>query len=190
MGRLVHAATALGDAAFLLPASLALFFVLLWRAPRVAALWAATLVVFLSLTVAAKLAFHGCGPRLRSPSGHTAFSALFYGCAALVLMAGLDRLTRWAIGIGAVALVAVISVSRLWLDVHSPEEVVAGLLIGGVGVAVFSWLRPPMERPVISVPVLGAGLVLLALLVGGRHFGIEHWVGRGARWLPAFDLCL
>lgn len=190
MNRLVLAATHLGDAALLLPASLGLFGLLLWRSPRAALLWAALVAACLSATLAAKLLLHACGPALRSPSGHAAFSALFYGCAAVIVTDGLGRAARAAAAAAALAVVAAIAVSRVWLDYHSPEEVAAGLGIGGLGVAAFALARPRLGRPLPSAPLLAAGLVALAVLVGGRHLGVEHWVGRGARWLPALDLCL
>ena len=155
-----------------------------------AALWAVVLVACLSAMVGAKLLFHGCGPRFQSPSGHTAFSALFYGCAALIVTAGRPKPLRWLIAAGALAVVAAVSVSRVWLRAHSPEEVAAGLAVGALGVAAFARFRLPLDRPVVTAPVLAAGLVGLALLVGGRHLGIEHWVGRAARLAPALDVCL
>lgn len=188
-GRSLQAATHLGDAALLLPASLALFVILWLRAPRAALLWAGVLVACLSAMLAAKLAFYGCGPRFQSPSGHAAFGTLFYGCAALVVGAGQPRPMRALILVGALLAVAGVTVSRVWLRVHSAEEVAAGLLVGALGVAAFARFRPPLDRAVLTPPLLGAGLVALLLLVGGRHLGVEHWVGRAARLMPALDLC-
>src|SRR4051794_18400499 len=92
---LMQTITSLGDSGLLLPASFCVFGYLLYRgAYSVALIWATVLMVGLGATLVAKLGFHACGveiglPDIRSPSGHTAFSAIFFGCASL--LAGFGR---------------------------------------------------------------------------------------------------
>lgn len=62
------------------------------------------------------------------PSGHT-----LSGFAAATVLFCRNR----KIGIGAYALAALIAFSRLYLSVHFPSDVVAGMLLG-IGVGVFS----------------------------------------------------
>ena len=65
------------------------------------------------------------------PSGHAASAAIAYGTIAY-LAARLHRhaVTRWAILIIAAVMILLVAVSRLYLGVHHPSDVIAGLLIG------------------------------------------------------------
>ena len=60
------------------------------------------------------------------PSGHTAAS--FTAVTALWLAGGVPRWLRWA----ALALAVVIALSRLYLYVHWPTDVLGGALLGAV----------------------------------------------------------
>src|SRR3954466_16310223 len=86
--------TGLGDSGLLLPASVGVFGYLVYqRAYSVALAWASALGLCLGLTVATKLGFNACGAEvpmldISSPSGHTSFSATFFGCCALIAAAG------------------------------------------------------------------------------------------------------
>lgn len=151
--------------------------------------WVAVLAGVISVIGAMKLVFYECGPRFQSPSGHSAFSAVFYGCAALLVAVGQRPAVRTLGGLGALALIAAISLSRVWLGYHSWEEVTAGLSIGALGVLAFWRVCPPLDRPVLTLPVLAAVLGLGLLLAGGRHFGIEGLVYRAQAYLPSFDVC-
>lgn len=65
------------------------------------------------------------------PSGHSLNSALLYITMALVFGALLQsRGRRWALLAGAVFLSLAIAWSRVWLGVHWPSDVIAGLLAG------------------------------------------------------------
>lgn len=88
-----------------------------------------------------KLAFHrlrpetffGAAPDTFSfPSGHALFNLCFYGALAAVL-AGRARSPWPRIGLWLVATVLVLGIawSRLYLGVHYPTDVLAGLLVGG-----------------------------------------------------------
>ncbi|WP_446741456.1 phosphatase PAP2 family protein [Sphingobium yanoikuyae] len=57
------------------------------------------------------------------PSGHAAGNMMFFG--ALAMLAG----RRWAYGAGG-AMIALIGVSRVWLGVHWPSDVMAGWIEG------------------------------------------------------------
>jgi membrane-associated phospholipid phosphatase len=67
------------------------------------------------------------------PSGHALGSLVLYGFLAYVLAEQFPRFSRWIYGF-AVALIAVIGFSRLYLGVHWPTDVVAGYAVG------FLWL--------------------------------------------------
>ena len=65
------------------------------------------------------------------PSGHASNAAIAYGTIAyLIARLHHRRVVRWAIMIAAVVLVVLVSLSRIYIGVHYPSDVVAGLLFG------------------------------------------------------------
>lgn len=84
------------------------------------------------------------------PSGHALGSAAFYATCA-VLLQPYTRRDRLLLG-AAVLLAALVSVSRVFLGVHYPSDVTAGLLIGlgwaALCTAVFAAWRAEEGRPV------------------------------------------
>jgi undecaprenyl-diphosphatase len=76
-------------------------------------------------------------PRTPSfPSGHSLFSFCFYGVLAGLLADRIDS-RRWQVLIWAIAalLVGAIGLSRIYLGVHYPSDVVAGYLTGTLWVS-------------------------------------------------------
>jgi membrane-associated phospholipid phosphatase len=103
------------------------------------------------------------------PSGHAQASMVLWGRMA----AGLRR-RAWVIGLGL--LIFLISLSRLYLGVHFPSDVLAGWVVGGILLALFLLLEKPVGAW-IGRQTLGLQLVipLLAALV---------IIGKGA-WMSA-----
>jgi undecaprenyl-diphosphatase len=100
------------------------------------------------LDVALKLAFHrprpvaffGATPNSYSfPSGHALGSLCFYGILAAILASlARGRGTKLCIWIAAVLLAGMIGLSRIYLGVHYPSDVIAGycaaiVWVGAVG---------------------------------------------------------
>jgi membrane-associated phospholipid phosphatase len=174
MRAMLSLATALGNAAFLLPATALVAASLLLAGSRRAALsWAAAIGLCVALTVLAKLLFHACGAALpglaiRSPSGHTSVSTTFYACAVLTLAAERPLALRLGLALAGAALIAFIAVSRILLHAHTPQEVVAGLMVGLLCVLYYALLGPPGAAPALRwhLPVLA--LVALSI-VAHRH---------------------
>jgi len=119
--------------------------VLWWRAKRRAALWlAVTTLGALVLDLALKYAFHrhrptpyfGSLPTTYSfPSGHSLFSFCFYGTLAGLMAARTSsRPLKVAIYVLAALLILSIGLSRIYLGVHYPTDVVAGYLAAGIWV--------------------------------------------------------
>jgi membrane-associated phospholipid phosphatase len=194
---MMHALSSLGDAALLLPASLILLAYLgVSRQLAAAAIWGVALVACGIATIAAKLLFHTCGAALSdldivSPSGHASLASVFYGSLGILVASGRPRWQRAIFGISAVALLGLIGLSRVRTGAHSPEEVVLGLVIGGLCVALFAALhRKRVVPPVSPVPLTLGFLVALAVL-GGRHFTLEPIIGGLARRISAvLDVCM
>jgi membrane-associated phospholipid phosphatase len=190
MNAMLKLVTDLGDAAFLAPASIVLMGYLLFRrSAQAAAAWLTALGLCAGLTILAKVAFYACGTELaslliRSPSGHASLSSTFYCCGALVLSANRERPVRLAFLLASGAIVLAIAASRVLLHAHTPEEVVAGLLIGLCCIAWFAFRRLRTNMP--TLPLLPAAVVVLALAVvtHGRHIGVESRIARLAQDLP------
>src|SRR5262249_40629723 len=70
------------------------------------------------------------------PSGHAALSATFYGTIAYLLILHVMRreLLRVVVGSTAALLVLTIGVSRIYLGVHYPSDVLAGWAVGAIWV--------------------------------------------------------
>ena len=65
------------------------------------------------------------------PSGHAIYATCFFGAAAIVLAAEFrDGLGRTAIGAASVLLITGIGLSRIYLGVHYPTDVLGGYLVG------------------------------------------------------------
>ena len=143
--RIMFAVSFMGSAGLVLAAALAfaLFRYYRWRG---AAIWlAVTLAGALVLDLALKFAFHrprpvpffGPVPQTYSfPSGHSLFSFCFYGVLAGLLA---DRARHtWLqvlIWTAAAVLVLAIGISRIYLGVHYPSDVMAGFLVGAIWTA-------------------------------------------------------
>jgi undecaprenyl-diphosphatase len=119
--------------------------VLWWRAKRRAALWlAVTTLGALVLDLALKYAFHrhrptpffGSLPTTYSfPSGHSLFSFCFFGTlAGLMASRTSSKSLKAVIYVLAALLIFSIGLSRIYLGVHYPTDVVAGYLAAGIWV--------------------------------------------------------
>ena len=88
--------------------------------------------------------FFGTDPSSYSfPSGHALYSLCFYGVLATVLAAHTpERAARIAICVAAALLVAGIGLSRVYLGVHYPSDVIAGYLSAAFVVGAVFTLSP------------------------------------------------
>jgi membrane-associated phospholipid phosphatase len=128
-------------AAFMI--SLLLFLSLRWR--RAAAWLAITMAGALVLDLALKYGFHRARPTpffgpmphtYSFPSGHALFSFCFYGVLAGLLTARIRSLIwRILIWMVAAAVILGIGLSRIYLGVHYPSDVIAGYLAAALWVS-------------------------------------------------------
>jgi undecaprenyl-diphosphatase len=123
---------------------------LYFRHARTAALLAITMLGVAALDVALKHAFHrprpvaffGATPSSYSfPSGHALGSFCFYGILAAILTAHLPgRGAKFCVWTAAAILVGMIGLSRIYLGVHYPSDVMAGYCAGAVWVGAVGFL--------------------------------------------------
>jgi hypothetical protein len=95
------------------------------------------------------------------PSGHSQGAAVTWVYVARILAAG-SRHKRW-VWYAAALLAALIAFSRLYLGVHFPQDVIAGLAIGTAFLAVWLWVEP-RARSWLAGLSLGWKLGLAALI--------------------------
>ncbi|QHI96990.1 hypothetical protein GT347_02705 [Xylophilus rhododendri] len=163
-----------GDTALLLPAAAALGLAFLLRpgARMLAFRWALAFGSVGFLVLATKIAFIGWGignaaADFTGLSGHSALSAVFWPVVGWIAARNHGVvLRRLAIG-GGVAFALGIGLSRLVLHLHSPSEVVSGLL---VGFSASAWLIGSSRQgvgPLRTVVSFAAVFVLGLILV--RH---------------------
>ena len=87
------------------------------------------------------------------PSGHSALGMVAYGVlAVLVSRSRLPLAVRRAAIVGLAILIGLIGLSRIWLGVHYPTDVLAGWVAGGVIVLAYGTLT----RRVSPEPAEGA----------------------------------
>lgn len=115
------------------------------------------------------------------PSGHAQMAATLWGGIAAQLRVG------W-VWIVAVVLVLLIAVSRLILHVHSPLDVLVGLLLGAVFAGMAARVRFPQGTSLRWVPPLVALAVAAFLPSGGpREYAVGLGLFAGFWWArPAF----
>lgn len=143
--RLMFAISFMGSSGLIASAlvAFALFRHFQWRR---AAIWlVVTLAGALVLDLTLKFAFHrprpvpffGPIPRTYSfPSGHSLFSFCFYGVLAGLLTGRVRSMSaRVLIWLVAALLVLAIGLSRIYLGVHYPSDVIAGYLAGTIWAA-------------------------------------------------------
>ena len=131
--------TRLGELQVLLPAVLLAVLSLALRREtrRMAVTWLALVAGAVALTLASKLAFMGWGlgwsrMNFTGVSGHAMLAAALLPVLLVALVPTGSSLARGcALGLGA-ALALLVGASRMALGAHSPSEVVAGLVLGGV----------------------------------------------------------
>ena len=180
MTRAMTGITFLGGDGLVIAALLATITFLIARRRR-AALWlVVTLAGATVLDLTLKFAFHrprpapffGPLPRTYSfPSGHALFSFCFYGVLA-GLVAGRVRSIwlRIVIWLAAGLLVFAIGLSRIYLGVHHPSDVIAGYLTATLWVATMIFLDRWRKRKAIRVAK--KAVILLVCVIALRDYSL------------------
>ncbi|EPS9201468.1 phosphatase PAP2 family protein [Klebsiella pneumoniae] len=161
-----------GDSTVLLPSAAAVFMVLFLRRPsrQIAWQWGLLFGITGAIVSASKLAFMGWGIGIRELdftgfSGHTALSSAFWPIFLWLLCArGSVALRRTAMVMGYL-LAGLVGYSRLAIHAHSPSEVIAGLLLGACGSALFLLMQRNSSRAVDAQLSWGGVLSLIIIPV-------------------------
>lgn len=159
-----------GDSTVLLPSAAAVFMVLFLRRPsrQIAWQWGLLFGITGAIVSASKLAFMGWGIGIRELdftgfSGHTALSTVFWPIFLWLLCTrGSIALRRTAMVMGYL-LAGLVGYSRLAIHAHSPSEVIAGLLLGACGSALFLLLQRNSSR-VVDAQLSWGGLFSLIII--------------------------
>jgi len=85
------------------------------------------------------------------PSGHAMGSTIVYGSAAFLFAAAFPRF-RWAFRLGAAVLVFLIGLSRVYLGVHWPSDVLGGFAAGLVVVFIVAYWYARDKTPFAPQP--------------------------------------
>jgi len=108
-----------------------------------------------------------------APSGHTAFATIVYGSLAAILAVVDGRRRAWVAATVCVGVILAVAVTRVTLDRHTAGDVVAGLLVAGIGVGVFAraLALQVKDRPLGAMGVfLTMAVVTVGLLAAGVRF--------------------
>ena len=169
-----------GDSTVLLPSAAAVFIVLFLRRPsrQIAWQWGLLFGITGAIVSASKLAFMGWGIGIRELdftgfSGHTALSTAFWPIFLWLLCTrGSVALRRTAVVMGYL-LAGLVGYSRLAIHAHSPSEVIAGLLLGACGSALFLLLQRNSSRVVDAQLSWGGVLSLIIIPVVLLNIGTK-----------------
>ncbi|MFN2994106.1 phosphatase PAP2 family protein [Serratia plymuthica] len=168
--------TFFGDSMLLLPCALILFVALIApRATRTAGWqWALIFGCAGGMVCVSKLAFMGWGIGIKSYdftgfSGHSALAASIWPVLLWTLTGRFSHAVRSIMLVVGLILPLTIGLSRLAIRVHSPSEVVSGLVLGYMASTLFLWLQRGKPRPQLSLPQIAVALALPLVLMGVRQ---------------------
>jgi membrane-associated phospholipid phosphatase len=187
--------TDFGNAVILVPLCLA---VAVWIGSRVslryALLWLACVGAVTVTTALLKIWFIGCHydvSGIHSPSGHTSFSVMAYGGSTIVLGAGAPDVQRKLMTIACLLWVLCIGITRVLVHAHTPQEVVAGYVVGGVGVAIFAALYRADSRPGTAAILATALAATVLAVLPLSQVSFESDLGWLGGWLVReFPICV
>jgi membrane-associated phospholipid phosphatase len=108
------------------------------------------------------------------PSGHAMHSTTIWGTLAA-------SLRKWGTWIAAILLIFMIGLSRLYLGMHFPSDVLAGWFLGALLVAVLFWVEKPVvnwiKGQTIAQKIILAFILSLVILAFGflARFSLGNW---------------
>ncbi len=174
--------TNLGDLAVLLPLSaVMLVWLLLWPRWDAARWWVLSVAFCVGATSILKIYYNACPEILSSnPSGHTGLSVLVYGAIFVLVSARTKTWQKIALISVGIALAIGIAITRVLIGAHSIPEVVIGIAVGAISLAIFVFgfrRSTPAALPSWSLAVPA---MLVILLLNGHQLQFEdifHFLG-------------
>lgn len=171
----------LGDSAILVPLSL-LLVAALWRYQSWSAaasfVWAAGFCATVMFIL--KVSFLTCGSAwqagILSPSGHTSMSTTVYGALAMVSARQAPQWRRPLIVAAGGLLIMVIALSRVMLGMHSPPEVILGLLVGIIALGIFAFRYFQLTPAALNLPLFLSATCVVLLILHGAHLPAEQLI--------------
>ena len=151
--------TDLGNIRFVIPVTIILVLILFFKKRFAEGLWLGGTILFcgaISTKVLKKLIDRDRPEFLQLitktnesfPSGHTIATTIFYGLLGLVLLLAVRELwKKWVIALITMAWILFIMVSRIYLGVHYPTDVLAGFLFGAASVSLSVGVYLIAEEP-------------------------------------------
>jgi membrane protein DedA with SNARE-associated domain/membrane-associated phospholipid phosphatase len=192
MDRIMVIITTLGSAAATLPLIIAVTAWLAWRRDwRTIGYWVAAYGFGELLVEVLKLVLHRPRPMNVSiglqfysfPSGHATMSAVTYGFLAVLIGRELRPNGRLAAAIIAAVLITSISFSRLYLGAHWLSDVVAGISLGLLWVALLAIAYNTHHPPALPARQFTAIAAVAISLGAGWHL-YRHLPAEMARYEP------
>lgn len=180
--RLETAITDFGNLAITGPVAAALLAWIAWRwglaaawrfAWPVAFVFAATVVLkMVSRSIGSSVPLGAFALSRGAPSGHMAMATIVFGGPTLMLLRRGLQPAALLIAMFTGAILVGIAVTRVTLHTHTPADVVAGLLLGGLAaIWLVRWLPVPPwvgRREIAELLALGVGVAVLMHLSGYR----------------------
>ncbi|WP_370676945.1 VTT domain-containing protein [Pleomorphomonas sp. PLEO] len=176
--------TELGDPKVVVAVTAVVFLWLAWkRAWHTAAFWLIAVAGASALNTAIKVTLHRARPdellysgwsAFSFPSGHSTTNMVLYGFLAVLVARELRPAPRLSVALGALSLIFLIAVSRLYLGAHWFSDVVGGAAFGSAWLILLSllYLRRPAER--IGSPALLVAACAALLLAGSANIFQNH----------------
>ena len=121
------------------------------------------------------------------PSGHASMSIVLYGTLAFLLAYGAPVTWRRRVAFLALALVALIAFSRVYLGAHWLSDVLAGLAFGMAWVALLAMIYV-RGRPAPVPASAFAGLLLVAIVAAGAVHMVNDLAKETGRYAIPADL--
>jgi uncharacterized membrane protein YdjX (TVP38/TMEM64 family)/membrane-associated phospholipid phosphatase len=165
--------------------------------------WMLTLVLAVAGAMLLNLALKGAYERLRPrfdepllelatysfPSGHTAAAVAFYGVLAAFLVSRFhEPRRRAACVIGAIAAIALVAFSRLYLGAHYLSDVVAAICSSTVWLVLCLAFGHALVRKRLGAKWIAVCAAALLALVAAALLPLEDWSERLGEAVAAMDL--
>jgi len=185
--------TNLADLAVVLPLAIAiLLWLLVMRSAWAAIWWSIVVAICIGGTAVLKIYFFACPPiaDLHSPSGHTSLGTLVYGAVIMFTAAETQGWQRRAVTAFGTLFILSIAISRVLLHAHTMVEILSGLLIGGVALAIFTKAYLSHHPVRVWLQPLVLAVVIILIIFHGHELRAEEFLDNVSAYLEiARRLC-